>query len=648
MRYFLILICLFFVDRTSFCQVALSTLRNSNFTVVKQDLKAKSISNDTLSLPFIDDFSTSSVDPDTLLWMDEGNTYINNHFPINHPTINVATFDGTKKNGFPYVFPKVAASSLTVKGETDYLLSKPINLENLDGTENIAFSFYWQKGAKHEVQAPSLEKGDSLKLYFLNSSDQWIQVWPADSLDRVAITNYKIGDPFAYKFINITDTSFLHSAFQFKFQSTGVLTGNWSIWSVDYIYLNTNRTTQTVQDFGFSKQLSSLLDNFYSVPYTQFSDNPQAYISDNITTTYNNITNEENFRDKTIYTISDTYNNNKTLIDSTRVPTSIGDVGKLAGNTSYEVISNINKQPIIDHVNNSSETNIVLDYTITLSGDQIELLKTNDIIKSKNYISNYFAYDDGTAEATMEVANGGYILVAYEFDLKVQDTLTSVFFQWSRSGYDLSGVAFNLMVWKAIKGIDGASKDELLIRVPTVIAYDNEGISQYSRVNLSSQLILQPGKFYVGWESNSTDKLIKLGIDLSKDNSKKLFQYQENSWTNPNEKLFTGTPMIRPMFGYNSPEGMNAVGLEERYYPERRGITDLQVYPNPANNKVTIEGNYLSLKIYSLTGEIIWEKEFGSEETKYDLQTSSFPEGMYIVEARGKDKTYSKRLTITH
>ena len=51
---------------------------------------------DTLSLPFWDDFSTSLLTPDSTKWLYGEHVNVNQGRGLNPPSINVASFDGTK------------------------------------------------------------------------------------------------------------------------------------------------------------------------------------------------------------------------------------------------------------------------------------------------------------------------------------------------------------------------------------------------------------------------------------------------------------------------------------------------------------------------------------------------------------------------
>ena len=107
----------------------------------------------TLSLPFIDDFSYDSHQVDNDLWM-ESSVFVNRTYPINPPTIGVATFDGLDANGFARDF-----SPSTSSEPSDTLLSQTIDLS---GISSAYFMFYYQ--AKGMGDAP--QQLDKLVLEF--------------------------------------------------------------------------------------------------------------------------------------------------------------------------------------------------------------------------------------------------------------------------------------------------------------------------------------------------------------------------------------------------------------------------------------------------------------------------------------------------
>lgn len=599
---------------------------------------------DTLKLPFIDDFSTSSITPDTAKWINTGGVYINNHYPVKAPSINVATFDGLNENGFPYKFTNNPNSSLTVRGDIDYLQSKPIDLSTYTDEDSLAISFFWQMGGNHDLLFPNLEKEDTLRLLFLDKDTNWVQVWPKTSADSTKMADFELGGDFEFEFLPIQDSIYLHAGFQFKFQAYGLKTGNWNMWQIDYIYLDTNRTNENIQDFAFSGQVTSLLNGYSAIPYNQFIHSPSTYLNTDVKAIYNNLSDANNFRDTIITTITDSnFTGTSTVVNTgNQYPIQI------IANSDTTIPYSIDEQSIVDYITNSNQKDFALTNKHQLTGqDQIELLSTNDIVENTSYISNYIAYDDGTDESTVGFSFLGFTLVAYQYELIVSDTLTSIFFKWAKTGYDLEGTALNIVVWNSLEGVDGATETKKATTTLSTISYSND-LDGFTRVDLNSAVVLPAGKFYVGWEFFVTDKELMIATDMSVNNMDKFYQFKQGQWSNASTDLAYGSPLIRPKFGIGNSLGLGAVGLDERDLRTSSSLTSLEIYPNPANNMVTIEGVYNQITIYSLTGEIVWERSFSEDKTKFEVNTSDLNEGMYIVEASNNERSSSKRLTITH
>src|SRR5437868_1214518 len=108
-RFYLIIVCLLL---TNIAQVQVEklvslkcnpVLKEQWIKITNSQLSSKPASavNDTLLLPFLDDFSKPAIFPRDDLWMDSA-AFINDDFPKNPPTIGVATFDGLNKFGNAY------------------------------------------------------------------------------------------------------------------------------------------------------------------------------------------------------------------------------------------------------------------------------------------------------------------------------------------------------------------------------------------------------------------------------------------------------------------------------------------------------------------------------------------------------------------
>ncbi len=76
----------------------------------------------------------------------------------------------------------------------------------------------------------------------------------------------------------------------------------------------------------------------------------------------------------------------------------------------------------------------------------------------------------------------------------------------------------------------------------------------------------------------------------------------------------------------------------------------VSVYPNPANDKIYFEGvssTNGSLCIYTLTGTLIYEKDFAAGSLRWQLDTKSMARGMYIVRISDRNSVHTKRLVLS-
>ena len=76
-----------------FAQIIVTNLSDNAKIILenKKTSETKQRNNDTLQLPFIDDFSASDVFPNQALWNNKY-VFINGDYPINPYSINVAHF----------------------------------------------------------------------------------------------------------------------------------------------------------------------------------------------------------------------------------------------------------------------------------------------------------------------------------------------------------------------------------------------------------------------------------------------------------------------------------------------------------------------------------------------------------------------------
>src|SRR5688572_5212109 len=191
-------------------------------------MRSQSGGTDTLFLPFYDDFSKKTVWPSAERWEDSA-AFVNFNFPMNPPTIGVATFDGLNSEGNPY-----DNSNANANGLCDVMTSKPINLSHdfnglpYDASDSIFLVFYYQRRGRGD----NPESSDSLSLQFWNHTAQsWSHAWSAQG-------NTSGDTDFNKVVISINDTAYRKNGFRFRFRNFGSKTGMLDLWHVDYISLN--------------------------------------------------------------------------------------------------------------------------------------------------------------------------------------------------------------------------------------------------------------------------------------------------------------------------------------------------------------------------------------------------------------------------
>ena len=166
------------------------------------------------------------------LWVDNF-AYVNNTYPINPPTLGVATLDGLDQYGQPY-----NNSSNSTYGTADYLTSKPINLSGLSEGDSIYLSFYYEPQGYGDYP----DVIDSLIVEFRDNGGTWNQMW----YDTGWSDPNAVPDTFAQVMIEMptltTAASFFYNTFQFRFRNKASLYGNNNHWHIDYVKLNQHRS----------------------------------------------------------------------------------------------------------------------------------------------------------------------------------------------------------------------------------------------------------------------------------------------------------------------------------------------------------------------------------------------------------------------
>jgi hypothetical protein len=551
---------------------------------------------DTLSLPFIDDFSDSNVIPKPLLWTDK-NAFVNNTYPIFPISAGVATLDALDFSGSFYpnasIFPFQA----------DYLSSKPINLA-LIPADSVYLSFYYQPKGLGEMP----ETSDSLLLDFYSMTDnKWHRVWatPGDSSFR----NFK------RVMIRIADLSFLKKGFRFRFRNYASLFANTQYadkrsntdhWNIDYIKLDKNRTKKDtiLRDVTFIDPMLSLLKDYETVPWKHFevaySTQQRPYIK---TVIINHDSIDRNI--KTSLEIKNLLSGQIYKTTPTSNDLASGDSVHFLFTYDYPFNFNIGDSGIF-------EIKAVL-------GTDVFDFKPNDTLRYQQHFHDYYALDDGTSEAGYGLRGDGTknASVAVRFNTYLKDSLRAVdvYFNHTFESLNLDYYLY-LNVWADNSGKPG----NILVNQVGMRPKYSDNLNKFVRYYLDRPVELS-GTFYVGWQK-TVDKLENIGFDLNRINNSKIFYTDNGVWKN---SIFPGSLMIRPVLSQKK-----LISSEPELILNKG---TLSVYPNPADKELFFSKlpnqseKDFSVTLYDVSGRKIRTIIHGESS----MYTGDIKEGIYII-----------------
>ncbi len=558
---------------------------------------------DTLDLPFFDDFPKETVYPDPLMWEDQ-NVFVNLNYALRPISLGTATFDAVDSSGNIYSH----ASTLGFKA--DYLTSRPINLD-LPPADSIYLSFYYQPMGIGDRPQPE----DSLVLEFLSQKDtSWIRIWstPGDSMYE-----------FKRAMIPITDSIFLKKGFRFRFFNYASLTEysfdpglvtNCDHWHLDYIRLERGRHLyDTVpHDVTITAPLHSLLQTHESLPWQHFKKISLAEMGSFIRLRYSNY---------------------DTIVRNVTRNFEIWDVyqGSLAHDYSAGAFNSapwetINLQSSLIYTFDSPFADSALfhvrSYLLTDDFDK----KINDTVDYYQAFYDYFAYDDGTAEAGYGLSGSGMSngAVACRFESFIPDTLRSIRIYFNRSYKDANIQYFHLTVWNDDLGIPG----EIVYSEENLRPGFEDSLNSFYEYKLNAPVPVD-GVFYVGWQQTNNE-FLNVGYDLNRNSSNRLFYRNGGIWYNTQAQ---GALMIRPATGTRILTSDPPLSIPSEF----------TMYPNPARNGFRLDFTDISgtwvVRIFNIHGE-----QLKTVHNPDWIDISNFVPGMYIIELDTGGRKYRKKL----
>ena len=567
---------------------------------VRQERSKGIIAIDTIDLPFFEDFSGHSINPDSTKWLDDF-VFINNTYSDKQITIGIATLDAIDNSGRLYD----EASSTGFKA--DELTSQPVNL-NYTPFDNVWFSFYYQAGGLSDVP----ELNDSLTLQFLAPEEnKWYSVWKAEPPDS---NNF-----FRSVMIKVDQPAFLKQGFRFRFINYATLSanssdpsmvGNCDIWNIDYILLDRNRHEgDTIfSDVAFRLPLRSILNTHEAMPWKQFRQVFLQEMGSVIPVHYRN--NDTIVRNVTRdFEILDVYQN--TLSHSFS-----------AGATNIDPLSNVSYDAnMIYTFNTSNEDSALFRIKAFLKTDEFDPKENDTLVYFQNF-SNYFAFDDGSSEGGYGINGLGSrnAMAAYRFTSYVQDTIRAIKICFNDSYQNTNKRAFDLMIWDDNNGVPG----NVLYTREEVMVEQGEFINGFYTYLIPEGVVIN-NNFYVGWKQRS-ETFLNAGFDVNTPHAGKQLYWINGLWQ---ESQVQGSIMIRPVLG----EPLRITGIKDVIKDViKRNLSQIKVWPNPAHDYIRIDGPDIQLKesvfirIIDLNGHELIKVPFREQ-----IDISSLHEGIYTV-----------------
>ena len=543
-------------------------------------------------------FASPTADDFDKIWIDQ-DVFLNDNYAINPWTIGVATFDGLNEAGYPHDW--------TISGASDWadqLTSKPIDLSQ-KGSRGFTLSFFllpsWWKG-----DAPESDDSLVLELY-LPSNGAWQSFWGINGFTS---------DEWYYQHLLLDEPAYFQNGFQFRFRSYGALTGSLDHWNLDYVYLNESRSLAdtSMNDWAFTQSPLSMLDQFTAMPWKHYQQIAQDITLDQlILPSYNSSSSQKLLQPCAMDVFYE--GNLETTVPYTASVLNVPPLSYF--DMLYSPGSGFEFEPQIN------DTFVQFDVRFYIATNTTpERLKENDTIYHHQIFENFYAYDDGSAEAAYGLVGQGAEL-AYRFVLPdgiSNDTLRALKMHFSPSVNDASGDPFFIQIWEDSMGMPGNlmyTTDDFNLPVFYYPEY-NLGVNGYYEYELP-MLVPVSDTFYIGWRQSSADRL-NIGFDRNVNRKQDIFY---NLGTGFQNTIFDGALMMRPVFTSAMDNVASIPVLENKNYR-------LKVYPNPANQFLTIDSYSTGeVEVFDLHGRQLFSHYISD---KFQLNTQDWDNGIYLVQ----------------
>lgn len=599
------------------------------------------IQKDTITIPFMDDFSYDSPVPSFDHWLDV-DPFVNKHMAETPPSVGVATFDGLNSKGTPYGGDP---------GPSDFLTSTYIDLSGTGG--EVYLTFWLQR--RGLVDKPEIQ--DSMIVEFKTSSGNWII---QDAYEGAPSSQPLSADePFQFYSYSVPPNYF-HDGFQFRFKNLSDRNGIFDTWHLDYVRLS-NDQDSTFQDLAFTAQPGFLLKTYTSLPIRHLKGQEDSLISNVLPVNLYNHYFESLQANNSEVRIQETNTsefflggdmdvrllNNQLANVTNGVPTSItveplNDAISAAWNTYIQAFKD-------SDFNNEENLRFVTEYSFTVEQETspgYEAVSRNDTVRRTTIFDNYFAYDDGTAETGLITQENTEIAV--EYFANEPDVLRAIRLHIPHTSANVSEQEFRLKVW--IEQLDDEPEySQIFNPYYADAAFDSlQGFTTYPLVDDNGNFLpldLPEGRFYVGWEQVTDctfNDCIPVGYDRNRPQAKVFISRNAGMEWEPLSQLTPGGAlMIRPVVGEETP---GFTQTEELLSPN----AIFQLYPNPAHDRINLvlaDMNYEDYQVEIFNG---LGQKVSAEAASPQLSIHNLTPGIYVVKVMNRltRESHSQRLVV--
>lgn len=556
------------------------------------------------TLPFWDDFSNGIQ---TNKWDAKGASYTET-IGNKAPSIGMVLFNGVDEFGKSY--------SLQEKdqGEGDYLSSIPLDLSGIPGAQQatVYLSFFWQAGGKAEVP----DSNDRLTLQIFNSDNTWITVWEkrgGPTLDRNRFVQESI----------VIRPEWQHANFQFRFFSNGRQSGPFDSWLLDYVYLNSKRSSTDLSypDRAITQGTTVRLGDFGAYPWELLQKNQKGKWS-TAKSEFQNLENRFKAMEYSV-TLRDSSGSAMLPINSTTpfnpVPNALErraivsrsfteiPIPSTPGDVNFE-IALVTGDGLLTAINGND--------TLRFAGVDF---RSNDTVSTRFPIRDYFAYDQGSADYSAGInQRSGQLAVTYTTPEAVFLKGISIDFSNARQVNQV----LDLVVWSALDKKPLYSKE-------VVISEKSPG--QKLHYFPLEEAIPVSGTFYVGF-TQFTNDFLQVGLDKSNDFGDRIHYNIGGGWVKNTE--VSGSLLIRP---HVSLTGKSTGAIES--------TNSLRIYPNPTVNEVQVEGKFFSLQVVDSFGREVFPSRVPSAKGEI-LNFKDQNPGLYLIYVQGDSGPQSYRILV--